>query len=911
MRVSEFDREANLDPLAYSCEVTMSHGIARLEMVVRAFPVPNENPYKAARSAQDAGPEQQAARQLLELARRRPPLWRRVRTLGSGPEAVSRLLWLHRRALEAEIRGDWPAADFWWGESEEQWSRLPPAADAWAELTGCSGGDGAALAADGPALRARLARELLLDTHLALFNGLMKNNPRDPSPRARWHLDRARALAAEAGLSGQEAADLDAQPDLQRIGAHLDHHESTEAIEAAAKLVERLPDVPAYRALLIRLHREDYEATAANGEWIRAAEHLEWLTEHDASRRPRWRRDGAAFLYTAAQKSWDSEDWDAAALCGQSLTAWFPEREDYQAFARQAAHKADVKRLARTNRRAAFELVLRRARENPDSLDDVEQYPSRRLQAANAALGNPSDEAGNLREAEMLEEHIKALEEYLKEFPECTPCYDALGVLHQVRAVRLTNGGRPSQGLLAIAQAMAYRPEADELRQVEASIAEQLNSLQREVRKLPALDRRNPAAAFHLLRIQLYLDEATRGAGPRDAFRNAQTPKSIALARRYSGARRFWLRFGLPRLRDRDDWDRRALALDEATDRLLASRPQNAIELLTTWDEIVKQTPGRHLEDIEPARLLEFFVHKPKSGIPEIGPPELGPEVADEGEPEAEAPPLDAAGRQVYRLEARTPSPHAQEAPPRVPLDFWLFSGRDPGRKLAAAAALAIATGATFLVIPDGRDRAERAAAYAELKADAATLDDAAARAAIGRFRAARPLASRDTREAQVARLESDLGRWPDLRRRNQAFDRMAAAVNAADDVKAAEAAREFQAVPAGEPADPRAAEVAKVLEWTEAMRARRQNDEAYRRLAECRGRSDYLGALRAAEAFLEADPKREADPRTPRVLAWYGDAFADWMVRRRAGALDGEARARVEKYGSLAARSAQGDNRP
>jgi hypothetical protein len=892
----------------------MLHGLARIDSVPRAFPPLMENPYPRAARPQDPRPEERAACQILALADRRPPLLQRVGVRVPVPQAIARFLWLHRQALEAEIAGDWPLADFCWSEADRQWGKLPPDAAAWSDLVGRLGADGAALAAGGRALRERLTRELLVDSHLAVFNGLTSNDPRHPSPRAQWHFERAHRFAAEAGLSHEQAEDLDIQPDLQRIAACLDDRQWGPAIEAASALAQRYASVPRYQALLVRVHELAFRTAVEQEAWSSAVEHIQWLLANDAPGYGQWEHDGAQALYAGAQKTRDSGDWIAAARCGGVLSALYPGRADYRAFAQEAARKAEVDALAAEKKwTEALDLVRTRARANPDSLDEVERYPSLCLRAVNATIGSPSDEASLLREAGLVGEYVKALEQYLQEFPECASCYDAIGLLYQIHAVKLANADRPSQALSAIALAMAYRPDAAELRPLETQIEERLAKLQQQVGSLPAFDRSRPGAALHLVTIQPYLEEARQGAGPRDAFRRSGARNRVEYAREYSRARRLWLLMGLPRMADGSAWNERALALDRATDRLMAAQPQTVGELLGKWFEIVASSPDAHLLDIDPTTLVDFYTRKRVPDGLEVAPPDLAPASADR--PVTALPSLDGDGRPVFRLDVKNPQRPAGQKPTPVPLDFWLFSRQDAGPKLAAAAALVIAVGAIGMALLDRRAQAERTAAFQELKASVAAADDAAARRAIEGFRAAHILAAHDPRQDQVERVEPDLGRWPALRRRNALYERMVTAVKASDEVKAAEAARAFQAAAAAGLPDPAVdSQVASVLEWADAMRNRRTRDAAYARLVETRKEkgSDRAQVLRAAEEFLEAPPKREPDPRTLQVLAWYSEAFTDWMTRRAgAGPLDDDARTRITKYGSLASRSSQEDSRP
>jgi hypothetical protein len=78
------------------------------------------------------------------------------------------MLLLHRLAFQAEQAGKWRRADFFWRETRNTFRRLWPLLKIWARAAAALGETGAS---DGTALRDRIARELLIDTHEAFING--------------------------------------------------------------------------------------------------------------------------------------------------------------------------------------------------------------------------------------------------------------------------------------------------------------------------------------------------------------------------------------------------------------------------------------------------------------------------------------------------------------------------------------------------------------------------------------------------------------------------------------------------------------------------------------------------------------------------------------------------------------------
>jgi hypothetical protein len=824
-----------------------AHAVARNEApAARAFPPLTEDPYGLSPDERGLSPGQRAARRVLALAGRKLGRSRRLGWRLGPIDAVTRLLWLHRQAVAAEVRGRWPTADFWWYELRRQWQNLPADHPDWGALAEHLGRDAGALAARPAGLRERLARELLLDTHLAFFNNLTNGDSRSPSFRARRHLDSARELVPDAGLDAEQADDFAVQPDLQRLGVHVDHQEWDKALDIAQTLATRHPTRKEYWALLAHLHRRALEAARAGNHWEVALTHAEWLAREFPDSPGNLRRRGL-ILWEGFQAYRRDQEWAPAERFADSLARLYPDRPDFQKLPAEVLRAWRDSLAAREAWSEALPVAERLALRRREGTADLDGYVELAFKAALAEIDqSASSEAVSRRQAEQLEGHIQKLEDFFKRVPECWPACDALGALYQLKAVKLANGDRPSQALLAIAQSLAYQPNSEQAREAQAKIEKMLENLQQQVKDL---EPRSGLDARHLRTLLLasnpelgaYWEEAENGTRPRNRFLTSQEPERIREARSRARARHFWLRVGLPCSEDGNEWDRRARAFDEATDRLMASKPQSGVELLQRWLEIVEQTPGQGLEDLNSMTVLGFFLKKDgKEEAPaeeELSPPESATD--EPPEPEENLPRLDAEGRHVPCLKARIPG-REPSGTVAVPFEFWLISRRDLGKKLVTAAALlALAVTGAFAVL-DRQARSQRDAAYTDLQKAVAELNEQEASAALNRFRTARPLASQDQRLEGLSRLEEEMSEWPALRQRNAAYQELQAATQ----------------------------------------------------------RKDDLAVLRAAEKYLEAPPLHRQDPRTARVLDRYAEAFADWMLGQDENP---ETKARAARYRALA----------
>lgn len=347
----------------------MSLGIARnADSRKRIFPSPSPSLYRAPEDAPDIAPEQRAARRVLGLGNRSLSRWQRLglRLDSLGP--VSRLLYFHKSGLETELVGKARRADFFWEEVRKTVRSLRANHPVWVELARAFGTD-TTWASDPGQVRLALVREVLLDTHIAFYNGA----PEPAAGRALTHLAHLRALLPAAELSEEDRLALLGPPTEVRLKALCDAKRYEQAIHVA-----------------------------------------------------------------------------------QEVYAEFPEHQPFQDSLAQLHFSAALEESPRTD-------------EGP-------------LLRAHAAR---------------LQVHINQVERLRRQCPFNLACYESLAHLHHIQAIKLANGDRPSQALLALEKALTYKPGWSDAQEAQTKIVTLLKQLLENMETVDSseTDRRFPGHA--------------------------------------------------------------------------------------------------------------------------------------------------------------------------------------------------------------------------------------------------------------------------------------------------------------------------------------------------------------------------------------------------------------------------------
>jgi hypothetical protein len=760
------------------------------------------------------------------------------RSLSAEEEAV-RLLWLHRQAVNAETRGRLARANFWWIEWHAQWSALPAEHPAWeASLRRLPG-----IAKSPLELRARIAREWLLDTHLAFHNAWSQVG----SDRAKWHLERAECLLSSACLTADEESDLKVQLSLPSLRGLVGQG----AWDDALQLVSKCSSSALAEPLIPYLHQQCLSQAETQDNPEAAAIHASWLSDKNPDS-PHWRNRYIRVLHACYARAQKTDDVDAAARAVDELLRVEPSRRaDYRSIADR--FKARIVESHVQNKRWSDALLLARdvANASRDNVRALARVPEIFVEAAFSTVRKSDAERSQddaLADARQVQKYIDQLTQFLKQVPECFPAYDALSLLHRLCAAKLNRGGRPAQSLLEIAKAAAYGTASDELAEMEKVVFNDLSTLTEEVRKAGrqnGFDLLHPprhvalSPAFQTLKP--IVEEVTMGSAARDRFVKSEA-RRIVEVRRHSRWRFFWLKAGLPRPAIPEKWDLAAAAFDEATDKLWAAR-NSGEDLASLWATLIRDDPAKRLAGIDFQAVVRLFTPPEQSpenqpGIPVLSEPPGG-DPGEAGDPIPAPSVFVADDRPQWFL--AVPKRVKATTEESIPFRFWLLNRSDRLAKTLAAASVLVAAGCLAWAASDARVQDIRAAAFADLLQATKSLNVAGAKAAIAQFRAAQPLALQDDRVAYVTQIEAQVPHWE----------------------------------------------------------ARRQRDRAYDDLIIAREHENDEGQLTAAPKFLRAIDPAEPDLRQDQVRQWYNEVFLAWLMRQPAS-LTADGKQHVQDFRDL-----------
>lgn len=238
----------------------MTFSICLPRLSPRCFPPPGPKLYES-EPATDLSPDQQAARQVLALARRRLPAPAKYLGWAAGPLVrFQRLFWLHRAGLAAELSNRWRRADFFWQECLEQIRQIERRPEDWESLAQWANREGNLTAlATAEGLRRHVLREVLLETHCGLYNGAISAYG-EALARAQAHFAVLERLVEAIDLPSAERQFVIGPPLQERIVQSIARAQWGAMIDWAAALVDHFPENERYQEQLARLHRRRADA---------------------------------------------------------------------------------------------------------------------------------------------------------------------------------------------------------------------------------------------------------------------------------------------------------------------------------------------------------------------------------------------------------------------------------------------------------------------------------------------------------------------------------------------------------------------------------------------------------------------------------------------------------------------------
>jgi hypothetical protein len=312
---------------------------------------------------------------------------------------------------------------------------------------------------------------------------------------------------------------------------------------------------------------------------------------------------------------------------------------------------------------------------------------------ATSSLRNSDIESTNLSDAETLRRGIERIEELRRTYPNHPACFQSLAVLHHLRAVKLVNGNRLSQALLAVEKSLAFQPGEEVAEKTRRQLVEMMHGLQRQMRAVEA-ELASRANATLNAEGQRLRDEARLGFQQADSYRASIEAGEIARALAVAQARTFWQKAGLPV--PASGWDKSAFALGKAIEQIVSNPPKRASRLLEVWQRRAAAEPA--LAEVDPEPVLAF----------------LRRHLFEE---EEEAAPV-----------FPEPSPLAVRSRERrrggEPFLEWLFSRQNLWIKAQAAVAVVLLLVAGVLTIRDAYNRQVRDSAWSGLQEASRDQDD-------------------------------------------------------------------------------------------------------------------------------------------------------------------------------------------
>ncbi len=284
----------------------------------------------------------------------------------------------------------------------------------------------------------------------------------------------------------------------------------------------------------------------------------------------------------------------------------------------------------------------------------------------------PEPNGRELDDARRLAGEISELKALAAERGHLRSAHESIARLLHLRSLRLANGGKVSEALVACEEATCHSPGFEAAVQAMTQLTERMKALQEQERSIRDHLKRHPG---HLLNAEgrRLVADAKRGFAPLHRFRESGEPKRIAAARLLAEARRLWRHIDPAARRPPDG---HLLALYPLVEDLYASGPSDEDELAAVFSDACAGQPELRYFD---ARQLAAFVVRRRL---EHSPGSRGEALAAPG----------ASERPALLIR------HALPVLDRPPWLRWWFCARQRGGRafgaLAAACALSVAMAA-------------------------------------------------------------------------------------------------------------------------------------------------------------------------------------------------------------------------
>lgn len=223
----------------------------------RVFPLISANIYNLSSEETELTADQQAGKNLLQLANQDFSTWHNFTGLGLDLKGqLGHLLVQHKLAIEAEIAAKWQRADFFWNQMRIELKALLKKPELWQEVVqNITNIPGVNIINDPEKIRQYLVNELFINTHCAFYNGLIINT-RKPSwkERAFVHIDYIQQLLDLSPVSAQEVETLLGEAWQTRITAYKEDKKWRQAINYCQQRIKWLPNNITFQGELAEIH---------------------------------------------------------------------------------------------------------------------------------------------------------------------------------------------------------------------------------------------------------------------------------------------------------------------------------------------------------------------------------------------------------------------------------------------------------------------------------------------------------------------------------------------------------------------------------------------------------------------------------------------------------------------------------
>jgi hypothetical protein len=349
-----------------------------------------------------------------------------------------------------------------------------------------------------------------------------------------------------------------------------------------------------------------------------------------------------------------------------------------------------------------------------------------------AGLADSPDESESRANAARLAEAVQRIEALRTRAPRNATLFDFLAELQLRMAIQLANGGRLSDGLVAVQKSVTYDPALQPARDVRVKLTELMTQLRHEAEMLRARVASTPNAAL-TGKGQEMVREAERGFAPFNAFVESAAAREISEKLMVAQGAAAWQSIGLPLEHPSDE---QLNGLYRALNTTFQHAEGDPTRVPAAWRQTIGEVPAA--AELDADRIVPWVQGR----------------VAGVSKEPAPAAPIEWPDTTTISIT------RAARYRDHEPFTSWLFSPQAIWPKVACAAAVLALCASVVMYARDSQNRRDRDAAFDALRAARAAGEYAHVLDAAETF-LSHSLSVPDPREAEVKSAYSEaLVRW-------------------------------------------------------------------------------------------------------------------------------------------------------